>query len=256
MPEQRFKCFCSYDGTAFKGWQSQLGGGTLQDAIEDRLFKIFGKKIRVHASGRTDAGVHALEQVFHFDAEWRHPARSLMLALKSGLPEGLVLSRVVKADGGFHARYSAVGKRYAYNIFEGDAPAHLARYFWSVGDRRLDIEKMNEAASKLLGEHDFTAFSANRGGGSKDNPVKTLYKLSVRRRGKKVRIETEGSGYMYKMVRLIAGALFDVGTGRLAPEEIGEILESKSRSNKFQAAPAKGLFLERVFYKRPSPRSK
>lgn len=247
MAATRFKCVCSYDGTDFKGWQCQKGGGTIQDAIEDRLAQIFSRKIRIHASGRTDAGVHALAQVFHFEAEWNHPVRNLHLAMKCGLPEGIVLVKLSKAKKDFHARFSAKAKRYAYNIFEGEALAHLGRYAWSIGNRKLDVSKMQSAANLLLGEHDFTAFSANRGTDFED-PIKTIFKLDVKRKGKRIRIETEGSGYLYKMVRLIVGALFDVGLGKLSESDILKILNDKKRVNRFQTAPAKGLFLEKVFY--------
>lgn len=243
----RFKCVCSYDGTDFSGWQSQLGVATLQDVIEARLSQIFSTSIRIHASGRTDAGVHALAQVFHFDAKWDHPVKNLHLAMKCFLPDGITIVKLAKAKKDFHARFSAKAKRYAYNICEGEVLAHESRYFWNIGNRKLDVKKMQEAALVLLGTHDFTAFSANRGH-EDDNPVKTIYKLKVKRRGKKIRIETQGSGYMYKMVRLMVGALFDVGLGKLTKDDIKTILEAKKRVNRFQTAPAKGLFLERVFY--------
>ena len=159
MQKTRFKCFCAYDGTDFRGWQSQACGNTIQDFIERRLAEIFSEKIRIHGSGRTDAGVHAKAQVFHFDAAWAHSAQNLLSALRCGLPAGIQIFRVARAKEGFHARYSAVGKRYVYNIYEGYAPPYKSRYCWSLGRRKLDVKKMNEAAAGLLGEHDFTAFS-------------------------------------------------------------------------------------------------
>ncbi len=247
MPKTRFKCHCAYDGTDFRGWQSQLCGNTIQDFIERRISEIFSEKIRIHGSGRTDAGVHAKAQVFHFDAEWTHSAENLQAALRSGLPAGIQIFKVSVADVGFHARYSAQGKRYAYNIFEGYAPPYKSRYFWSMQRRRLDIEKMNDAAEVLLGEHDFTAFSANRGH-EEDNPVKTLRVLKISKKGREIRLLTEGSGYLYKMVRIITGAMVDVGLGKLSKSDIERILEGKKRTNAFQTAPACGLFLEKVFY--------
>lgn len=246
--EQRFKCVCAYDGTEFCGWQSQAGGGSIQDFIEGRLAEIFKKKVRIHGSGRTDAGVHANAQVFHFDAEWSHGTESLLKAMRCGYPKALQISKISVAKGDFHARYSVKGKRYIYRIYEGYAPPVISRYRWSLGGRKLDIAAMNDAASALLGTHDFTAFSANRGNDAKDNPVKTLTKLEVSRRGKEIKITTEGSGYLYKMVRLLAGALVDVGLGKLSKGGLISALESKKRGNTFQAAPALGLFLDRVFY--------
>lgn len=245
---KRFKCVCSYDGTDFRGWQSQLGGNTIQDFIEARLAEIFKSKIRIHGSGRTDAGVHAKAQVFHFDAQWQHPVFALQRALLHGLPAGIEISKVssVKKDK-FHARYSAKAKRYAYFMYEGFAPAYESRFFYNLGNRRLDIDKMNMGATLLLGTHDFTAFSANRRH-PEDNPVKTLYKLQITKKGKKIKLLTEGSGYMYKMVRMLTGALIDLGLGKLQLEDIQTILNEKKRTNKFATAPAKGLFLEKVFY--------
>lgn len=244
---KRFKCVCAYDGTDFKGWQSQLGGGTIQDFIEARLGEIFKAKIRIHGSGRTDAGVHAKAQIFHFDAPWAHGVSELQKALLHGLPSGIQISKVSLAKPDFHARYSAKGKRYAYNIYEGYAPPYESRYFLSLGRRKLDLEKMRKAAQMLLGTHDFTAFSANRGH-DRDNPVKTIHKLEISKRGRKIKILTEGSGYLYKMVRIISGALMEVGFGKLEPSDIEAILEARKRTNKFSTAPAKGLFLEKVFY--------
>ena len=244
----RFKCVCAYDGTDFCGWQSQATGGSVQDFIERRLEAVFKRKMRIHGSGRTDAGVHADAQVFHFDACWRHSAGALLAALRSGYPESLQILKVSKVPEDFHARYSAKGKRYVYRLYLGRAHPKIARYRWSLGDRELDIDAMNSAAKILIGVHDFTAFSANRGAEYKDNPVKDLRKLDVSRRGREVKISTEGSGYLYKMVRMIVGALVAVGTGKLSNGDIARALESKKRSNLFQAAPAKGLTLEKVFY--------
>ncbi len=245
----RFKCVCAYDGTSFKGWQSQVGGNTVQDFIERRLEKILGIKTRIHASGRTDAGVHAYAQVFHFDADWKHSSNDMLKALRVGFPNSIQISSVKKAPEKFHARYSARKKIYEYNIFEGFAPPHIVRFRYSLGRRKPDIKKMRQAAKLLLGEHDFTAFSANKGlSNDKENPVKTLYSLSVAKSGNEILIRANASGFMYKMMRLICGALLDVGLGKLPPEKLKEILDAKKRVNLFPAAPATGLFLKKVFY--------
>ncbi len=244
----RFKCVCAYDGTDFCGWQSQVTGNSVQDFIERRLEAIFKRKIRIHGSGRTDAGVHADAQVFHFDAPWRHSSDALLAALRSGYPDSLQILKVSKVPENFHARYSVKGKRYVYRIYLGRATPKIARYRWSLGEMELDLEAMNSAAKILIGTHDFTAFSANRGAEYKDNPVKDLRKLEVVRRGREIKISTEGSGYLYKMVRMIVGALVEVGRGRLSEADVARALDLKKRSNLFQAAPAKGLTLEKVFY--------
>ena len=245
----RFKCVCAYDGTDFRGWQSQLSGDSVQDFFERRLSAIFKKKIRIHGSGRTDAGVHAAAQVFHFDAVWRHDCKALLAALSSGYPDSLQVLKVSKVSADFHARYCAKGKRYVYRMYEGRATPEIVRYRWSLGRRRPDVGAMNEAAAMLVGTRDFTAFSAARRHDSNENTVKTLRKLEFSRRGREIKMVTEGSGYLYKMVRMIVGALVDVGTGKLSKEDIARALESKKRGTLFQAAPAKGLSLEKVFYK-------
>ncbi len=238
-----------YDGTGLHGWQSQPGGNTVQDFLEARLEGIFKCAIRVHGSGRTDAGVHAKGQVFHFDAHWPHTPAELLRALRSGLPSGIQVTRISRVSADFHARFSAVGKRYEYRFYEGYALPWDARYCWSLGNRRLNTAAMAEAAANLLGEHDFAAFGANRGDGSEDDPVKIMRRMDVIRNGRKVRFVTEGSGYLYKMVRSFAGTLAQVGFGKLTPTEVAAILESRKRTRVVETAPAQGLWLDRVYYR-------
>lgn len=246
----RFKCVCAYDGTDFCGWQSQPNNLSIQDFIESRLSEIFKEKIRIHGSGRTDAGVHADAQVFHFDANWKHSDSALLKALRVGMPESLQIVSLKKVSKNFHARYSAVGKRYVYKICEGQASPKIARYHWSIGDRTLDLDALNASAKILLGTHDFTSFSATRGSDSKDNPVKTLFQLEAKRNKNIITITTRGSGYMYKMVRMLVGALVDVALGKFTQADIQKILDAKKRgSYRFATAPAKGLSLNKVYYK-------
>lgn len=247
--KKRFRCECAYDGTDFCGWQSQKGGGSVQDFIEDRLLKILKTPVRIHGSGRTDAGVHASGQVFHFDAVWNHSDAAMLAALRSTNRTDIMIKSLRRVGTDFHARYGAKGKRYVYYICTTTAVPNLARYRWSLGGRRIDAEKMRAAAAVLLGTHDFTAFSATRNVGAKENPVKTLRRLDVVKRGTEIRIVAEGSGFMYKMVRMLTGALVAVGMGRLTSGDIKRILDGKTRGNFFQTAPAQGLFLKRVFYK-------
>ena len=202
----------------------------------------------MHGSGRTDSGVHAKGQVFHFDAEWNHPTEHLLRALQSGIPSSIRVRSVSRAVRNFHARHSAKGKRYSYRFFEGLASPFETRYCWSLGNMRLDAELMNEAASPLLGEHDFSSFTANQGDGSEENPVKNLKRLEVKKKGRRMRMTTEAGGYLYKMVRTLAGALVEVGIGKLRPEDLCEALEARKRTALIPTAPAHGLCLERVFY--------
>ena len=245
----RWKCSVAFDGTDFFGWQSQVGGNTVQDYIERRLEVIFKQPIRVHGSSRTDSGVHAAAMVFHFDADWNHPVKDLLRALRVGLPKGILITSVRHVSDNFHARFSAVGKRYIYRIYEGWASPFDARFTYSLEKRKLDVEKMRKAAAYLIGTHDFSAFAAeHRGDDTEDDPVKELTKLDIIRRGQSVKIVFEGSGFLYKMARSIAGTLIDVGTGRFDPDHVDAILKSKVRTAIIVTAPAHGLILDKVFY--------
>lgn len=247
-PLRRFKCVVAYDGTDYCGWQSQAGGNSIQDTIEYRLRAIFPRPVRIHASGRTDAGVHARGQVFHFDAPWAHSPEALMRAMRSGNIHDILILSLEEVSPDFHARFSAVGKRYVYRISMGYAMPDLVRYRWSLGGRRIDAGAMAEAAKIFLGRHDFASFSANRGNGVRENTVKTITRLDVIESEGEIIITTEGSGYLYKMVRMIVGALVQVGLGRSSIEQLNEALENPRRGRPIQAAPAAGLALDAVFY--------
>ncbi|MEX0331732.1 MAG: tRNA pseudouridine(38-40) synthase TruA [Puniceicoccaceae bacterium] len=244
----RWKCTCAYDGTQYEGWQVQPSGNTVQDFIERRLRVILKQSVTVYGSGRTDSGVHARGQVFHFDGDWAHGPEALIKALRTGYPDSIQVYHAELADDEFHARYSAKGKRYVYQYFEGFAGPFETRWYWSTGNRRLDVERMNKAAATLIGRHDFSSFTANPGEARDDDPVKDLRVLEVTREGERVFLRAEADGFLYRMVRSLAGCLFDVGIGKLEPEQMGDILESRKRTNTVQTAPAEGLFLDRVFY--------
>jgi tRNA pseudouridine38-40 synthase len=246
----RWKCICAYDGTDFEGWQRQPNGNAVQNYIEAILSKIFSTNIQTHGSGRTDAGVHATGQCFHFDADWAHPPEKLLRALHAQLPTTLQIKSIQPVSDDFHARFSVTGKRYKFHYILGRAKPTDDRYVWACRDIPLDLEAMNAAAQHLVGTHDFTAYSASHGQKDHDpNPVKTVHQLAVTQRGKHLTLTAEGSGFLYKMVRSIAGALYAVGRGRLSPDDILEILESKQRTHRIVTAPGKGLSLDRVFYK-------
>ena len=244
----RWKCTCAYDGTDFDGWQRQPGGGAVQNHIESALTQVLDMPLQLHGSGRTDAGVHARGQCFHFDAEWGHEPEKLVRALHSILPTSIRIKSVKSVSDDFHARFSVSGKRYLYNYYLGRADPVDDRYVWACRDMPLDLKEMQVAADRLLGTHDFSAYSATHGKENDPNPVKTVTRLELKQRGKFIRLYAEGSGFLYRMVRSIAGALYAVGRGRLTPDDIAEILESKKRTHGIVTAPAKGLFLDRVFY--------
>lgn len=246
--EMRWKCVCAFDGTFFKGWQSQAGGGTVQDEIEAALEKIFEREVRIHGCSRTDTGVHARAMVFHFDADWNPEPRQLEAALRTLLPESIRVGPIRRAPPGFHARFSATGKLYRYYIYQGWADPFQVRYCWSM-TRPLNLPAMEEAAEALRGRHDFTSFSAF-GGREMETPVRDLRTLSVHRTGRRIIVTAEADGFLYKMIRSLVGALVGVGVERLVPEQVGRMLEERRRTHLVVTAPPHGLFLEKVYYRK------
>lgn len=242
----RWKCVCAYDGSAFEGWQSQASGRAIQDVIERQLQKIFSRDVRVHGSGRTDSGVHALGQVFHFDGEWTHGPEKLRTALQGGLGHAIQIKSLRRARADFHARFDAKGKTYCYHVFLGEADPFATRYCWSF-NREIDWKAMERAAALLRGRHDFKAFSANNGT-ERETTVRELRRLEIVRRGRTVRFTLEADGFLYKMVRSLVGALLGVGQGKLTPENIAAMLKTGQRTAAVQTAPPQGLFLVKVFY--------
>ena len=245
----RWKCICAYDGTDFDGWQRQPGGEAVQNHIEAALTQIFATTIQLQGSGRTDAGVHAKGQCFHFDADWPHAPEKLIRALHSILAKSIRIESIHKVNDDFHARFSVSGKRYIYRYYLGRAAPTDERYVWACRDFPVDLVAMQTAAQILIGTHDFSAYSATHGKDTDPNPVKTVHRLDLKQRGKHLTLTTEGSGFLYKMVRTFAGALYAVGRGRLSPEDIQQILDSKQRTHRIVTAPAQGLCLEKVFYR-------
>jgi tRNA pseudouridine38-40 synthase len=247
---KRWKCVCAYDGGGFSGWQSQPRGDSVQDAIEARLAAVLGVSTRIHASGRTDAGVHASGQVFHFDAEWTHGPGKLAAALSHRLPGAIQIVSVREAAPGFHARFSAKSKVYEYRIRLGVADPFTRPYCWLL-PRPVDVGAMKAAARVLEGVHDFRAFSAHNGAepGDKAGTVRNLRRLAIRLRGRDLRVVAEADGFLYKMARSIVGALAAAGEGKLGASKIGEILGSGVRTPCVQTAPPQGLFLRRVRYR-------
>lgn len=246
-PSARWKCVCAYDGTAFAGWQSQAGGTAIQDVIEARLTEILKTPLRISGSGRTDAGVHARGQVFHFDAAWPHGEARLLAALRIGLPAAVQIksAKLVRPD--FHARFQAKGKRYTYHLHLGDADPFTRPYCW-MNFRSLDLAAMRQAAQRLCGRHDFRSFTALNGP-EKEDTVRDLRRLEVIGRGRHIRIVAEADGFLYKMVRSLVGVLVSVGEGRLTPAQVTEILAARRRTALVQTAPPQGLFLDRVYYR-------
>lgn len=245
---KRFKCICAYDGTSLIGWQSQASGKGIQDVIQQVLAKIFSEKIMIHGSGRTDAGVHAVGQVFHFDACWSHSLEALLKAINSLLPESIQLTSVREVDLAFHARFSVKKKRYSYYLHLGYALPTKRLYAWSLGRHSYDVDLMKQAAEMFLGEHDFALFTPAAQRKQKQTTVREIYRSDLVVQGASLKYVTEGNGYLYKMVRKMVGAIVGVGKGNLELSELKEVLDQKNQGVRIYTAPAQGLFLEKVWY--------
>ena len=247
MKPGNYKLTIAYDGTAYGGWQLQPNAVSIQQQIEQALGKIAGAPVRVHGSGRTDAGVHARAQVAHAIFTTRHAPATLRRALNANLPEDIRVTGVQRVPAKFHARFSATGKEYRYQVDTGAVPdIFLRQYAWQH-PRPLDLAAMRQAAKVIVGRHDFTALSANPMR-EIDTPVRTVTKLTVNRRGQLLTITVAATGFLYKMVRSIAGALVKVGAGRLTVAQLRELLAGQRRTALVETAPAHGLFLWRVRY--------
>jgi tRNA pseudouridine38-40 synthase len=228
----------------------QPNGTAVQEVVERAVERIFGVKARVHGSGRTDAGVHAQAQVAHFQiprARATIPLKKLRHALNGALPPDVRVLKAEQAPDGFHARFSAHEKTYRYQIYCGEVMDPFLRRWAAHSPRSLDVAAMRRAARVLVGQHDFAAFSANPQR-EQESTVRTLKRLSVTRRGNVVSITATADGFLYKMVRSLAGALLKVGAGKLTVEDIRRILASKQRTALVETAPPQGLCLVKVRY--------
>jgi tRNA pseudouridine38-40 synthase len=247
---RRWRLLVAYNGSGFRGFAPQEGQVTVAGALAGALARAarLPAPPGIVCAGRTDAGVHARGQVFHFDSGWRHGPDRLAAALRTGLPATIQIVSVRPVSAEFHARFSALGKTYAYELHLGDADPFTRPYCWPVF-RPLDFGAMESAAARLRGRHDFKAFAASRGEGEEDT-VRDLRRLDIVRRGRRARIVAEADGFLYKMVRSLVGALVAVGEGRLTPEQVGHILRDRARLPRVETAPPQGLFLLRVAYPR------
>jgi len=243
----RYRILVEYDGGPFAGWQMQENAPTIQASLEEAGFKISGEHIRMDGAGRTDAGVHALGQVAHFDMEKDFSPDQLRDALNfhlRPLPISVLEAQIVEPD--FHARFGARSRHYLYLICNRRArlAIHLNRV-WLV-NRPLDDIKMHEAAQILVGRHDFTSFRATLCQSA--SPIKTLDRLSVSRQGDNIHIEADARSFLHHQVRNIVGSLAMVGAGKWNKEDIVRILAAKDRAQAGPTAPPEGLYLTRVQY--------
>jgi len=245
----RVKLTIAYDGAPFVGWQSQAGGGTVQDFIETALAKIGGQKITLHGAGRTDAGVHALAQIAHFDppATTRLTPTAWRSALNATLPATIRILRASRAAEDFHARFDARGKIYRYEICTSAVlPPHRFRRAWHV-PQGVHADRLRETLQIFVGAHDFRAFAANRRTPVTD-PVRRISSIRVAHSGHSLALTFEGDGFLYKMVRMLTGAGVRVAQGKESSDRLRALLAEPTSGHWTFVAPADGLHLVRVLY--------
>lgn len=247
----RLAMTAAYDGTAYQGWQVQPGTPTVQRAIEEAFGTLCGgTRPRIHGSGRTDTGVHARGQVFHVEPSRDYPPAKWVEALNGLLPPDIRILEARGVDPGFHARFSAEGKQYRYYIHNHPVLPPDLRLYRTHVRRPLRLEAMRRAAGRLVGTWDFTSFSAGRGG-PEESAVRTLRRLELmREENGDLCLIAEADGFLYKMVRRLAGALIRAGLDELSPDDIQALLDRPERNHLAPTAPPRGLFLWRVEYPR------
>jgi len=235
-----------YDGSHFHGWQSQPSGDTVQDHLERALARVAGVQVRLAAAGRTDAGVHAVAQVAHFETAVQRPESAWVRGVNALLPQAVAVQWAVPVAGDFHARYSAVSRTYRYVLYNHAVrPAlHHGRVGWF--HLPLDPAAMRAAAGLLAGEHDFSAFRSSEC--QAKSPVRTLRSWAIERRGPHLSFEFTANGFLHHMVRNILGCLVYVGKGKHHPDWLGEVLASRDRRQAAPTFPADGLYLAAVEY--------
>ena len=236
----------SYAGTNFCGYQRQPNKRTVEEELQIALRKLLNKPVKTIASGRTDSGVHALCQVAHFDIEKGLPPEKYAPALNSVLPDDVQVLFSMQAPVGFHARFGAKKKTYRYTFYVSDVKLPLKEAY-AQRIVSADVKKMQEGAKYLVGEHDFKCFLASNS--SVKDTVRRIYSCKVSAKGNEIYLEVCGNGFLYNMVRTIAGTLLYVGEGKYPPEYVKEILQSKERVKAGKTMPAKGLMLKNVCYK-------
>lgn len=243
---RNIKMILEYEGTRYHGWQYQVGRTTIQQVLEECISTITQENIRVVGSGRTDVGVHALNQVAHFTTNSNIEARNLLRGINSLLPWDIVVKDLMEMDGAFHARYDAKSKAYLYQILNSPVRSALyGHYAWCIREP-LDVERIRETSALLIGTYDFSSFCAANCGIK--NHTRTVMNIDVEMKRSMIKIYIEANGFLKYMVRNIVGTLVDIGRGKLSPTELNGIVEAKDRRRAGMTAPACGLFLKDVRY--------
>ena len=242
----RYKATVSYDGSNYFGWQSQSDVVNIQDTIEEALKSIHKREVRITGSGRTDRGVHAVGQVFHFDSDLNISEESWVRAINANLPGDIHILKVEQVSDDFHARFDVVRKRYDYYLNTGEYDVFSRDHILQFG-QPLNIERMQEAKEILIGRHDFSSFSANSFEETPDQ-VRNLEVLEIEENENIIHFIFIGDGFMRYMVRMIVGALIEIGRNRMDKDELKEILNSRNKNARRCKAGAEGLYLSEVVY--------
>lgn len=244
---RRIRILVAYDGTDYCGWQIQPNGITIEEELNDKLSKLTGEDIHVIGASRTDSGVHALGNVAVFDTESPIPPDRMAYALNQKLSEDIVVVRSEEAPLDWHPRYQKqVTKTYEYHIYNAAFPNPLKRRYSAFVSFPMDIEKMRKGASFLVGEHDFVSFCNVRT--NVEDTVRRIDGIEIDKKGEDITIRVTGNGFLYNMVRIIAGTLIRVGRGFYTPEKVKEILDAKERTKAGVTAPPEGLVLVEIKY--------
>lgn len=244
---RRIKLIVAYDGTDYCGWQIQPNGITVEEVLNRALFRLTGEEIRVIGASRTDAGVHARGNIAVLDTASTIPAERFAYAVNPLLPEDIVVVKSEEVPQDWHPRYQNSVKTYEYRILNREMPDPLKRkYTWHVSFP-LDIDKMREAAEHLKGQHDFRSFCSVHT--AVKSTVRTIYTLDIVKSGDEIIIRISGNGFLYNMVRIIAGTLAEVGRGFRTPEDVRDLLTAKEREEAGATAPPQGLTLIRIEYR-------
>lgn len=243
---RNIKLLIEYDGKDFNGWQKQKNKLNIQGSIEQAIYQVTGEMIELKGSGRTDAGVHALGQVANFKTNSKIPIDKFAIAINTKLKKSIRIIQAEEVDERFHSRLSCKKKTYRYIINNSIQGTAIYRNLETNIPIKLDVSKMQEASKYFIGEHDFKAFKAS--GTSNKSSIRTIYNAKVYKNEERIYIELTGNGFLYNMVRIIAGTLVEVGMGKILPEEIIKIIESKERVNAGKTLPPQGLYLVKVEY--------